>query len=199
VSEPVLLFGIPFDFFLFALTLLGIALFHRHTLAIALAGLGVITAYKLTFTGFKDGPALVGLSLHLSHEFSLLANLFLLLMGFALLSRHFEESAIPDEMPALLPRGWKGGVYARTSRRRNRLDARVYRRCDADRRTRCERHHKHVFSRLAWSGACAWSLSVGCTVCDHPVAASRLECTAGDFQRDHLSNRTRDRSLNDAR
>jgi Na+/H+ antiporter NhaD/arsenite permease-like protein len=46
----------------------------------------------------------------LSHEFSLLANLFLLLLGFALLSRHFEESAIPDEMPALLPRGWKGGV-----------------------------------------------------------------------------------------
>ncbi|MFY9757259.1 MAG: SLC13 family permease, partial [Pseudolabrys sp.] len=48
--------------------------------------------------------------LHLGHEFSLLANLFLLLMGFALLSRHFEESAIPDEMPALLPDDWKGGV-----------------------------------------------------------------------------------------
>jgi Na+/H+ antiporter NhaD/arsenite permease-like protein len=46
----------------------------------------------------------------LSHEFSLLANLFLLLMGFALLSRHFEESGIPDEMPTLLPGGWKGGV-----------------------------------------------------------------------------------------
>jgi Na+/H+ antiporter NhaD/arsenite permease-like protein len=47
---------------------------------------------------------------HLSHEFSLLANLFLLLMGFALLSRHFEESRIPDAMPALLPSGWKGGL-----------------------------------------------------------------------------------------
>jgi len=31
-------------------------------------------------------------------------------MGFALLSRHFEESAIPDAMPALLPDDWKGGV-----------------------------------------------------------------------------------------
>ena len=41
---------------------------------------------------------------------SILANLFLLLMGFALLSRHFEESRIPDEMPALLPDDWKGGV-----------------------------------------------------------------------------------------
>ena len=40
----------------------------------------------------------------------ILANLFLLLMGFALLSRHFEESRVPDEMPALLPDDWKGGV-----------------------------------------------------------------------------------------
>jgi hypothetical protein len=81
LTEPVLLFGIPFDFVLFALTLLGIAVFHRHTLPIALAGLGVVTAYKLIFTGFKDGSGLVGLGLHLGHEFSLLSNLFLLLDG----------------------------------------------------------------------------------------------------------------------
>jgi Na+/H+ antiporter NhaD/arsenite permease-like protein len=108
--DPILLFGIPIDFVLFALTLLGIALFHRHTFSIALAGLGVITAYKLIFTGFRDGAGFGGLGLHLTHEFSLLANLFLLLMGFALLSRHFEESAIPDAMPAFLPDDWKGGV-----------------------------------------------------------------------------------------
>jgi Na+/H+ antiporter NhaD/arsenite permease-like protein len=110
LTEPVLLFGIPFDFVLFAITLLGIALFHRHTLPIALTGLGAITAYKLIFTGFKNGSGFVGLGLHLGHEFSLLSNLFLLLMGFALLSRHFEESAIPDAMPAVLPGGWKGGA-----------------------------------------------------------------------------------------
>jgi Na+/H+ antiporter NhaD/arsenite permease-like protein len=110
LTEPVLVFGIPFDFILFALTLLGIALFHRRTLPIALAGLGVITAYKLAFTGFRDGPGFAGLGLHLGHEFSLLSNLFLLLMGFALLSRHFEESAIPDQMPAFLPDDWKGGL-----------------------------------------------------------------------------------------
>ena len=110
MTEPILLFGIPFDFILFATTLLGIALFHRHTLLIALGGLVAITTYKLSITGFKDGAGLGGLLIHLSHEFSLLANLFLLLMGFALLSRHFEESAIPDEMPALLPDGWKGGL-----------------------------------------------------------------------------------------
>jgi Na+/H+ antiporter NhaD/arsenite permease-like protein len=102
--------GIPVDFILFGLTLLGVALFHRHTLAIALAGLAAITAYKLAFTGFKTGTGLAGLGLHMTHEWVILTNLFLLLMGFALLSRHFEKSGIPDEMPAFLPDDWKGGL-----------------------------------------------------------------------------------------
>ncbi len=107
--EPILVLGIPVDFILFALTLLGVALFHQQTLAIALAGLAAITAYKLTFTGFKFGIGLAGLGLHMQHEWVILANLFLLLMGFALLSRHFEKSQIPEEMPAFLPDDWKGG------------------------------------------------------------------------------------------
>jgi Na+/H+ antiporter NhaD/arsenite permease-like protein len=106
--EPLYLFGIPVDFILFALTLLGVALFHHHTLAVALTGLAAITLYKLIFTGFKFGVGLAGLGLHLQHEWVILANLFLLLMGFALLSRHFEQSRIPDEMPAYLPDDWKG-------------------------------------------------------------------------------------------
>src|SRR6266540_3860032 len=110
VIQPVLVLGLPVDFILFGLTLLGVALFHRHTLPIALAGLAVITAYKIAFTGFKSGTGLPGLADHLQHEWVILANLFLLLMGFALLSRHFEESRVPDEMPALLPDDWKGGV-----------------------------------------------------------------------------------------
>jgi Na+/H+ antiporter NhaD/arsenite permease-like protein len=110
VIEPILLLGIPVDFILFALTLLGVALFHRHTLPVALAGLAAIAVYKVAFTGFKFGVGLGGLGQHMAHEWVILANLFLLLMGFALLSRHFEESRIPDEMPALLPDDWKGGV-----------------------------------------------------------------------------------------
>jgi Na+/H+ antiporter NhaD/arsenite permease-like protein len=110
VIEPILILGIPLDFILFALILLGVALFHTHTLPIAVGGLAVITAYKLIFTGFKYGTGLVGLGLHLEHDWVILANLFLLLMGFALLSRHFEKSGIPDEMPALLPDDWRGGV-----------------------------------------------------------------------------------------
>ena len=108
--EPILLFGIPVDFILFALTLLGVALFHHKTLQVALGGLAAIVVYKLIFTGFKHGTGLAGLGHHMAHEWVTLANLFLLLMGFALLSRHFEESRIPDEMPALLPDDWKGGV-----------------------------------------------------------------------------------------
>jgi len=109
VIEPVLVLGIPVDFILFGLTLLGVALFHHHTLPVALTGLAAITAYKLAFTGFKFGVGLAGLGLHMLHEWVILSNLFLLLMGFALLSRHFEKSHIPDEMPAFLPDDWKGG------------------------------------------------------------------------------------------
>jgi Na+/H+ antiporter NhaD/arsenite permease-like protein len=106
--EPLYLLGIPVDFILFALTLLGVALFHHHTLRVALTGLAAIVAYKLAFTGFKFGQGLGGLTLHMHHEWVILANLFLLLMGFALLSRHFETSKLPDVMPAFLPDDWKG-------------------------------------------------------------------------------------------
>lgn len=103
-------FGIPVDFILFGLTLLGVALFHHHTLAVALSGLAAIIAYKLVFTGFKFGAGFGGLVGHMEHEWVILANLFLLLMGFAILSRHFEESRIPDEMPQWLPDDWKGAL-----------------------------------------------------------------------------------------
>jgi hypothetical protein len=92
------------------LTLLGVALLHRYTLQVALAGLAVITAYKLMFTGFKYGDGLAGLASHMAHEWVMLANLFCLLMGFALLSRHFEESHVPGVLPRFLPDDWKGAI-----------------------------------------------------------------------------------------
>jgi Na+/H+ antiporter NhaD/arsenite permease-like protein len=103
------LFGLPLDFILFAATLLGVALFHHHTLKVALTGLAAITLYKVFVTGFKTGPHLVGLTAHLGHEWVTLANLFGLLMGFALLSKHFEDSRVPDVLPRILPDDWKGG------------------------------------------------------------------------------------------
>ena len=106
--DPIHLLGIPVDFILFTLTLLGVALFHHKTLQVALTGLAAIVVYQLVFTGFKFGPGLGGLARHMQHEWVVLANLFLLLMGFALLSRHFEKSRLPDIMPAYLPDDWKG-------------------------------------------------------------------------------------------
>jgi Na+/H+ antiporter NhaD/arsenite permease-like protein len=109
-AQSVYLFGVPVDFFLFGLTLLGVAIFHHKTLQVALTGLAAVTVYKLLFTGFRQGEGFGGLVLQMHHEWVILANLFLLLMGFAILSRHFENSRIPDEMPAYLPDGWAGGL-----------------------------------------------------------------------------------------
>ena len=101
--------GIPIEFVLFALTLLGVALFHHHTLGIALTGTTSIALYKILFTGFKGGAGLEGFANHLGHEWVIFANLLCLLTGFALLSRHFEKSHVPVVLPKFLPRGWKGG------------------------------------------------------------------------------------------
>jgi Na+/H+ antiporter NhaD/arsenite permease-like protein len=101
--------NVPVDFLLFGLTLLGVALFHRYTLQVALTGLAVIVVYKLAFTGFKTGPGFGGLALHMAHEWVILANLLGLLLGFALLSNHFERSKVPEVLPHYLPDDWKGG------------------------------------------------------------------------------------------
>src|SRR5690348_3167415 len=99
VAAAVAALGVPVDFVLFGLTLAGVALFHHHTLQVALTGLAVITLYKLGFTGFKTGPGLAGLGGHLPHEWVILANLLGLLLGFALLSNHFEKSGVPAVLP----------------------------------------------------------------------------------------------------
>src|SRR4051812_29239284 len=101
--------GIPVDFILFALTLAGVALFHHHTLAVALTGLAVITLFKLGFGDFGGVPGIDGLLALLKHEWVTLANLLGLLLGFALLADHFERSGLPTLLPNYLPDDWKGG------------------------------------------------------------------------------------------
>ena len=101
--------GIPVDFILFGLTLLGVALFHHATLYVALTGLVTISLYKIFFTSFKTGVGVAGFVGHLGHEWVTVANLFCLLTGFALLARHFEKSHVPVILPKFLPDDWKGG------------------------------------------------------------------------------------------
>src|SRR6516162_198758 len=103
--------GAPVDFILFGAILLGVAVFHHHTFRVAVIGLSIIVAYKLIVTGFNTGPGFRGLVGHLEREWVTLANLFLLLLGFALLSRHFEKSRIPAVLPRILPHDWKGAFW----------------------------------------------------------------------------------------
>src|SRR5437899_6289050 len=108
--EPPLIAGVPIDFILFALTLVGIALFHHHTLLIAVGGLLVISTFKIVASPFPEGPGIAGWLAHFGHEWVLLTNLLGLLLGFALLSKHFEASKVPARLPHFLPDDWKGGL-----------------------------------------------------------------------------------------
>ena len=103
--------GIPVEFILFAGILIGVAVFHRHTLPVAVIGLAAILAYKILVTGFKFGPGFAGLMGHMAHEWVILLNLFLLLIIFGLLSRHFEKTRIPAVLPRILPHDWKGAFW----------------------------------------------------------------------------------------
>jgi hypothetical protein len=102
--------AVPVEFLLFGTTLAGVALVHGRTLEVAAAGLVAIVGWKLAFAGFNGVPGVAGLARHFGAEWVVLSNLFCLLMGFALLSRHFEASRVPDRLPDLLPDDWRGGL-----------------------------------------------------------------------------------------
>ncbi len=99
---------VPLEFVFFACVLAGVALFHHHTLPIALGGAIFIALYKVLFSPFKTGAGLSGLVGHVGHEWVILVNLLLLLLGFALLADLFEKSEVPATLPRFLPDDWKG-------------------------------------------------------------------------------------------
>jgi Na+/H+ antiporter NhaD/arsenite permease-like protein len=106
------------EFIIFGLILLGVALFHHYTFWIALAGVTILLLFKLFFDpGFHIAEHLLGdndlnqqiLNKHLRQgEWGILLNLLGLLLGFAILSKIFEESGVPDILPKYLPNDWKG-------------------------------------------------------------------------------------------
>ena len=103
-----MLLGIPIEFHFFAFILLFVALFHNHVLKIALIGLAIVSLYKISFAGFKTGTGISGFTGHLVHEWVIITNLLLLLVGFALLSNHFEKSNVTEVVSTILPKGWQG-------------------------------------------------------------------------------------------
>ena len=110
--------GIRIEFILFALTLVGVAVFHHHTLKVALIGLTAILIFKFIFAdGFNLLTHMFGHNSIIEQltnkdmrqgEWPILLNLFGLLVGFAVLAKHFEESGVPDFLPKYLPNDWKG-------------------------------------------------------------------------------------------
>ncbi len=109
---------VRFEFIIFGLLLLGVALFHKHTFKVALAGLGILLIFKLVFDPsfnlvqhlFGDTPFIQQL-LHKNlreGEWEILLNLLGLLLGFSILSKIFEDSGIPGILPKFLPDDWKG-------------------------------------------------------------------------------------------
>ena len=112
------LFGIRAEFILFALVLLGVALFHHQTFYVAVTGLIVITLFKLMLDdGFHLVEHLVGQAPLLDQladkhmrqgEWPIMLNLLGLLLGFGILAKIFEESGIPEILPKYLPSGWMG-------------------------------------------------------------------------------------------
>ena len=96
--EPPAIAGVPIDFILFALTLIGVALFHHHTLRVALDGPAAIIAVQDRVRRFRRARRhrLVD---HLAHEWVLLANLLGSCSGFALLRQHFEDSRVRAMLP----------------------------------------------------------------------------------------------------
>lgn len=106
------------EFFIFGLILVGVAVFHNHTFWVSVIGLAVLLIVKLIFDPeFNLTEHFFGTTPMIDQildkdlregEWGILVNLFGLLLGFAILAKLFEESGVPDKIPALLPDDWKG-------------------------------------------------------------------------------------------
>jgi Na+/H+ antiporter NhaD/arsenite permease-like protein len=98
------------EFVLFALTLVGVALFHTKTMWVALGGLASVLIFKWIFIpDFSLFTHILGGHGH-EGEWRTLVNLLGLLFGFAILAKHFEESNVPEILPKYLPNGYWGSV-----------------------------------------------------------------------------------------
>lgn len=106
------------EFIIFGLILFGVALFHKQTFWVAVTGLTVLLIFKFAFDpAFRLGEHMFGTTPFLEQimdkdlrqgEWGIILNLLGLLLGFAVLSKIFEESRVPDILPRYLPDDWKG-------------------------------------------------------------------------------------------
>ena len=109
------------EFILFAFTLIGVAVFHHKTFQVALTGLTVILIFKFIFDShfnvsehFLGSTDLLTQIIHKDMrqgEWAILLNLLGLLLGFAILAKHFEESGVPGYLPKWLPDSDHPGLF----------------------------------------------------------------------------------------
>lgn len=102
--------GIRIEFIIFALTLVGVALFHNHTMYVALGGLTTVLLLKFSMDSSFDFAGHIVGNDHHEGEWKTLVNLIGLLFGFGILAKHFEDSGVPEILPKYLPSGWQGGL-----------------------------------------------------------------------------------------
>ncbi|MGL5831062.1 MAG: SLC13 family permease [Candidatus Altimarinota bacterium] len=88
---------------LFGCTLGGLTIGHKYNLEIALGGLGSLILYS-AYVGK------ISLGGHATHEFPALMNLALMLAGFAVVAKLFEESGVTEILPRWLYDDWRGGA-----------------------------------------------------------------------------------------
>jgi Na+/H+ antiporter NhaD/arsenite permease-like protein len=111
-------FGFRIEFVLFALTLIGVAVFHKQTFWVAVCGLLAIVLYKFIFiSDYNWIDHFFGQNSFISQfadkgnrqgEWGILLNLMGLLLGFSILAKIFEQSGVPEILPKYLPDDWKG-------------------------------------------------------------------------------------------
>lgn len=98
------------EFILFGLTLIGVAVFHKKTMMVAVTGLAAVLIFKYIFEQQFDIFQHITGHDGFEGEWRIILNLLGLLLGFAILAKHFGESKVPEVLPRFLPDDWRGGL-----------------------------------------------------------------------------------------
>ena len=109
------IYGIRYEMIIFALILVGVAIFYNKTMQVALIGLLALCFYKYEF--LSDFSVINRLFGHVNAEgewvkgsWNTYLNLLLMLPGFSILANIFEESKFPAVLPRYLPKGTAGAM-----------------------------------------------------------------------------------------
>ena len=113
IFTRVSIFGVRYEMIIFAAMLVGVAIFYTKTRQVAVIGLIALCFFKYEFTdGFSVITKLFGYTNEAGEfvkgSWNTYLNLALMLPGFAVLAKIFEESHFPDVLPRFLPSGMAG-------------------------------------------------------------------------------------------